>query len=82
MRSRIGNWTRRLIVLGIAASSATGCEILRPRTDAVCPPVVEYAQPLRDQAANELDLLPENSAIETMLADYFVLREQALACRD
>lgn len=47
----------------------------------VCPPVAEYSRQVQGQAAAELALLPPASAIEVMLADYFVLREQARACR-
>lgn len=47
----------------------------------VCAPVAEYTRELQRQAAAELALLPPASAIEVMLADYFVMREQARACR-
>ena len=46
----------------------------------VCPPVVEYGREFQARAADELDLLPEGSAIAQMLADYAVMREQARAC--
>lgn len=42
--------------------------------------MAEYAQELRDRAAAELALLPADSAIEEMLRDYKVLRDQARAC--
>lgn len=41
-----------------------------------CPPVVEYTRELQARAADELDLLPEGSAIAEMLADYSVMRTQ------
>jgi hypothetical protein len=47
---------------------------------AVCPPVVEYSGEFRARAAEELELLPEGSAIAEMLSDYAVMREQARAC--
>jgi hypothetical protein len=46
----------------------------------VCPPVVEYSREFQARAADELDLLPEGSAIAEMLADYSVMRDQARAC--
>jgi len=46
----------------------------------VCPPVVEYSREFQARAADELDLLPEGSAIAEMLADYGVMRDQARAC--
>lgn len=44
-----------------------------------CPPVVGYSPEFQAQAAEELVLLPEGSAIAEMLADYAVIREQARA---
>jgi hypothetical protein len=46
-----------------------------------CPPVVAYSREFQARAAEELALLPEGSAIEEMMADYVVMREQARACR-
>jgi len=46
-----------------------------------CPPVPEYGQAFRAEAAAELSLLPPDSAIERMLADYAVMRMQSRACR-
>jgi len=43
--------------------------------------VVEYSREFQARAADELDLLPEGSAIAEMLADYGVMRDQARACR-
>ncbi len=76
-------WRRRLVVLAIAMSSLSGCAMVgsEPRVTTVCPPVVEYSRDFRARAADELDLLPEASAIAEMLADYSVMRDQARACR-
>lgn len=46
----------------------------------VCPPVVEYSRAFQSRAAEELELLPEGSAIAQMLADYAVMRDQVRAC--
>jgi hypothetical protein len=46
----------------------------------VCPPVVQYSREAQARAAEELDLLPESSAIAEMLNDYAVMREQARIC--
>ena len=46
----------------------------------MCPPVVPYNREFQEHAAKELALLPEGSAIEEMLSDYAVMREQARAC--
>lgn len=43
-------------------------------------PVVEYSREFQERAADELDLLPKGSAIAELLADYSVMRDQALAC--
>jgi hypothetical protein len=66
-------------VLVIAASLLAGCATKRS-DGAPCPPVVEYTREFLARAASELDLLPAGSAIEQMLADYQVMREQARAC--
>ena len=42
-----------------------------------CPPVVEYSREFQAQAAEEMGLLPENSAVADMMADYAVMRAQA-----
>jgi hypothetical protein len=42
--------------------------------------VIEYDQAFLERAADELDLLPEGWAIEQMLRDYAVMRDQARAC--
>ena len=74
--------TRRLAVLAIAAISLTACATAgsEPRIVAVCPPVVEYSREFHARGADELDLLPEGSAIAEMLADNSVMRDQARVC--
>jgi hypothetical protein len=61
----------------------TGCATAgsEPRVVAVCPPVVEYSREFQARAIDELDLLPESSAIAEMLSDYAVMRDQARMCR-
>jgi hypothetical protein len=46
----------------------------------VCPPVVVYGAEFQARAAEEVQALPEGSAIVEMLSDYAVMREQARAC--
>lgn len=46
-----------------------------------CAPVVEYGREFRSRIAAELEQLPEGAAIDAMLSDYAVMREQARACR-
>ena len=59
----------------LLAECATG------RTDgAPCPPVVAYSPEFLARATVELDSLPIGSAIEQMLVDYQVMRDQAGAC--
>jgi hypothetical protein len=41
---------------------------------------VEYSREFQARAADELDLLPEGSAIAEMMGDYAVIREQARRC--
>ena len=49
-------------------------------TARLCPPVVGYSRGFLARAAGELDMLPPGSAIEQMLADYQVARDQARVC--
>ncbi len=83
MTCSAGCWTPRLAVLAIVASLLTACATAgsEPRVVAVCPPVVEYSREFQARAVDELDLLPERSAIAEMLSDYAVMRGQARACR-
>jgi hypothetical protein len=52
-----------------------------PSDGSPCPPVVAYSRDFLAGAADELASLPAGSAIEQMLADYQVMRDQARACR-
>lgn len=45
-----------------------------------CPLVVEHSRDFQARAVGELALLLEGSAIETMLSDYAVMRDQARVC--
>ena len=69
---------RRLAALTLAPSLLIGCATSGSDS---CPPVPEYAPALRAEAIEELSLLPPDSAIERMLADYAVMRMQSRACR-
>ena len=80
MLSKIANLTPLLTALAIAGISATGCATVSSETRP-CVPIVSYSQDFLDRAADELDALPEGSAIEDMIADYSVMREQARACQ-
>ena len=73
------NWMPRLVVLAIATTLLAGC--VTARSDGGrCPPVPEYSRESLARAAGELQQLPAGSAIEQMLADYGVMREQARVC--
>lgn len=66
----------------IAMTLLTGCATGgSDRVGTVCPPVVAYGQAVQERAAAEIEALPQNSAVATMMADYHVLRQQARACR-
>lgn len=46
-----------------------------------CPPVVAYPAEMQARAAAEIEALPPGAVLESMLADYHVLRRQAEACQ-
>ena len=66
-------------VLAIAVSLLAGCAT-EPTDGSPCPPVVAYSREFLARAAVELDSLPAGSAIEQMLADYQVMRNQVPVC--
>lgn len=71
MKSNAECWRRRLVVLAIATNWLTGCAAVGFETGGVgaCPPVVEYSRELQAQAAEELALLPDGSAVVEMMGD-------------
>ena len=73
------NWMPRLAVLAIAMSLLAGCATARSDGGG-CPPVPAYSREFLARATGELARLPIGAAIEQMLADYQVMRDQARAC--
>jgi hypothetical protein len=69
----------RAVVLAIAASLLAGCATERS-DGAPCPPVVAYDREFLARAADESGTLPSGLAIEQVLADYQMMRDQAQAC--
>ena len=82
MRFTAGCWRPRLVGLMVATSWLAGCETAGSERAAICPPVVEYSPEFQALAADELVLLPEESAAAEMLADYAVMRDQARSCAE
>jgi len=74
---------RRRVALVLATILLSGCATGASDGGGpgACPPVVQYSRELQVRAAAELVLLPDGSAIEEMLADVAVMREQARTCR-
>lgn len=68
----------RLAALTLVPSLLIGCATSGSDS---CPPVPEYGEAFRAEAVAELSLLPPDSAIERMLADYAVMRMQSRVCR-
>lgn len=83
MMFNAGCWKQQLAALAIAMSSLGGCGTVGSEelVSLSCPPVVEYSRELQARAAEELQLLPERSAVAEMIADYSVMRDQARTCR-
>ena len=75
-------WRRRAAVLAVAMILLTGCatESSDRRWAVVCPPVVDYGLEEQRRVAEEVEGLPEGSAIAEWLADYAVLRAQVREC--
>ncbi len=68
----------RLCALALATRLLSGCAAT---TSNSCPPVPDYDRAFRLRAAAEVAMLPRDSALEQMLDDYAVMRDQARACR-
>ena len=77
-----GCWRRQRIALVLATIWLRGCATGASDVGSfgACPPVVECNPDFQARAAEEVALLPEESAIEEMLMDYVVMREQTRAC--
>ncbi len=72
---------RRLAALIIVTSLLSACATVgSERLTGVCPQVVEYDAEFQARAAEEVQALPEGSAIVKMLSDYAVMREQSRGC--
>lgn len=60
-----------------AALLSSGCAI---KTISVCPPVIPYTDEFQERAADELEALPDDSAVGVMVEDYLVTRDMLRAC--
>ena len=81
MKSNAGCWRLRLVGLVIVTSLLSACAtVSSERVPGVCPPVVEYDDGFLARAAEEVQALPEGSAVVEMLSDYAFMREQARVC--
>lgn len=71
------------IVLALAASSflLAACQSASINPPNVCPPLVAYHPEFMKRASAELDLLPDNSAVVSMMADYAMTRDMIRACQ-
>lgn len=72
-------WKPELIVLATVMILSGGCARVAfdPTT---CPPVVDYSPEDQQRAAAEIEVLPGGSVVAGMMADYHVMRRQAVAC--
>lgn len=79
MTSNAECWRLRRTVPVLATIWLSGCATVGSDGSGpgACPPVVEYSREFQARAAEELELLPEGSAIAEMMSDYAVMREQA-----
>ena len=80
MKSVMNNSKLLLVALVTGLLFLQGCAAVSSSLPSACPPLVQYDQDDLDRAADELEFLPENSMIETLLSDYSVLRAQVRAC--
>ena len=48
----------------------------------VCPPLKVYTRAFSNRLADELEALPMESTVQTVVIDYYQLRRQIEACRE
>jgi len=76
-----GCWMSRAIVLvGVTISLAACATAISERTGVACVPVPEYRLEFLDRAADDVERLPDGSAVVRMLEDYAGMRAQGRAC--
>jgi len=81
MKSNVDCSKPRLAALAIVTSLLSACATVSSEPAVgVCPPVVEYSREIQARVAEEVNSLPEKTAVEEMLSDYAVMREQAQIC--
>ena len=75
-------WTQQAAALAAAMILLNGCARVDFEVESgACPPVVEYSRAEQALIAAQLAAMPEGALILDWLSDYFVLRDQARACR-
>jgi hypothetical protein len=70
----------------LLASLTSGCGLIsserfESHKHTPCPPLVQYSKDEQDQAAHELELIPDSWVTQKLVDDYRVLRDQVRACR-
>ena len=71
----------RTVALLAATTLLTACATGPSETGAGrCPSLVDYSLEFQERAADEVEAMPEDSAIVAMLIDYTLMRDQTRAC--
>ena len=65
-----------LVLTGLVSLSA--CATVVSDT---CPTLFDYSEEVQARAADELDALPEGSALAVLVGDYGVVRAETRACK-
>jgi len=71
---------RSLVLISQMWLTSCGTDASRSVT-VVCPMIVEYTPAFQMRAADEVQKLPEGSAVLTLVEDYGQLRDRIRACR-
>ncbi len=75
----------RYAILAVSALLLTGCGGIplfgeKGTDDRFCPAVRPYEQGFRDSLAADVERLPAGSAVRVAIADYWMLRAEAISC--
>lgn len=77
---RIAGLVAIVALLALGIGLLAGCATA-PLPAPACPSLVTYSPAFQSKAADELETLPADAALGTIVADYKRLRDQVRACR-
>lgn len=72
---------RTLLALALATTLTASCATAPSSAPPVCPQLPAYSKETQARAAEDLKLLPADSPVHLMMADYGTMRGEVRVCR-